>query len=113
MADNATSSFPKMGMDWMSGGVVNISGQRTPYTMPGVKEGFGKNASPPNSARPNRSQNSYKIQDANGPRCRIVEKIAYAHVGAEAGKVYRNVKRVQGGSQFYSARAAAGNTGNV
>jgi len=106
MADNLTTTFPKMGEDITS--IVNISGQRSPYTMPVVKSGFAKSdvgaADPANK----KNRGNTIIRNASGPRCRIVETIDYPNERAESAKTYRNVKRVHGGSQFYSARAAAG-----
>jgi hypothetical protein len=109
MADNATSSFPTMG-ESLIGQIVNISGDRTPYTKPMAKKGFGKSGTGDPGRKANRGRSM--IRNANGPACHIVTTIAYPNSG-EAGKTFRNMKRVTGGNQFYSARAAASNTGNV
>lgn len=114
MAEKSTSQFEKMGDDIL-GSVVNISGQRTPYTMPVMKPGYGKNPTPPSSGegtRANRSQNSVLIRNAHGPKPRIVSTICYPN-SDEQGKVYRNVYKVGNSKQFGGARGAAGNTGNV
>jgi hypothetical protein len=107
MADNATSSFEKMG-DSIPDTIVNISGQKVPYTTAVGKQGFGKNSNPDLGSKANRGRS--QIHGANGPRCRVVETIAYPNNAEDSGKTYRNVKRVRGGSQFYGARAAAGNS---
>ena len=108
MADNATSSFPKMG-ESLIGQIVNISGDRTPYTTQVAKKS-GKNSNPNLGSKANRGRSM--IRNANGPACHIVTTISYPNSG-EAGKTSRNMRRVRGGSQFYGARAAAQNTGNV
>jgi hypothetical protein len=94
-----------MGADWV-GGVVNVSGSRSPYMRYADKSGFGKNPNPPNGARTARSATT--ISGANGPACKIVAKICYPN-SPEASKVLRNVKRVQGPYSFELARSAAGN----
>ena len=114
MADNASSSFEKMGEDWMSSGVVNISGQRTRYTKPVVKQGFGKSSDSPDLGKGDRTHRGRTlIHNANGPRQRIVEKICYPNAEGQQAKTYRNVRVMGGSGGFYGARSAAGNTGNV
>lgn len=110
MGDNATSNFPTMGESLLSN-VVNLSGQKVPYTTQETKQGFGKSGSNDPANKGNRGRSL--IRNANGPRCYIAEKIVYPNEGAEAGKTYRSVKRVRGGSGFMGARASAGNTGGV
>jgi len=107
MADQETTTFEKVGDDGITSHVVNISGQRSPYTKPATKEGFGKNDSPPNSAKSNKS--ATMIHNANGPRCFIAATISYPN-SPEASKVQKNVKRVQGPYSFELARAQAANT---
>jgi hypothetical protein len=111
-----TSSFPTMG-ESLIGQVVNMSGARSPYTKPGAKfvtaksdnQGIGE------GTKANRSGTtaSSNISETNGPTGKIVAKICYSNEGSEAGKTQRNLKKVSGGSSFYGARAAGGNTGNV
>lgn len=105
MSDNATSTFPKMGEDIVAGGVVNISGDRSPYTKTVVKQGFGKNDNPPNSQRTHKG--STVIRGAQGPRPTIVAKISYPN-SPESGKTTRNVKPLHGP---YSREMAAAGTG--
>lgn len=108
--DNETSNFPKVGDEGITSHVVNISGQRSPYTKVAGKEGFGKNDNPPNSHKSNKG--ATLIRNANGPACRVVSKISYPN-SPESGKTQRNVKRVQGPYSFELSRAQAGNTQGV
>lgn len=109
--DNATTQFPKVGDDGIVSHVVNISGQRSPYTKMEPKKGFSKDdaaADPKDKANKGRTM----IRNAQGPRPSIQAKICYPNSG-ESAKVQRNVKRVQGPYSFELARAQAQNTGNV
>lgn len=113
MSDNATSNFPKVGDDGITSHVVNISGQRSKYTKPAAKEGFGKGGDVPGTGtKANKGVGPTATGENPGPRCYIQEKIAYPN-SAESSKTLRNVKRVQGPYSFELARAQAGNTGNV
>ena len=121
MADNETSNFPKMG-ESIIGSVVNISGQRSPYTKPTPKKntqggnvpGVGDKR---NKGRTELSQGgaseSTSPYPASGPRPSITAKICYPNSGGEAGKTQRNLKRVQGPYSFELARAMAANTKTV
>jgi hypothetical protein len=110
MSDKSTTQFPKMGDEAITKHVVNISGQRSPYTKPEAKKGFAK-GSLPNSEHADRGASSMSGTNP-GPRCYIQEKIAYPN-SPESAKVLRNTKRVQGPYSFELARAQAGNTKNV
>jgi hypothetical protein len=110
--DNATTNFPKMGDDGIVKSVVNISGQRSPYTKATGKKGFGKSGAIPGTGdKANKGASSMSGENP-GPRCYIQEKIAYPN-SPESAKVLRNTKRVQGPYSFELARSQAGNTKNV
>ena len=100
------------------GTVVNISGQRSPYTMPTGKKntqagpipgvGDKKNKGRTELSQGGAPETAHSGQyPASGPRPHIQAKICYPNSG-EGGKVYRNVKRVQGPYSFELARAQAG-----
>ena len=110
MADNATTQFPKMGDEGITSHVVNISGQRSPYTKPTTKEGFGKSGDGDLAHKSNKS--ATLIHNANGPRCFIAATISYPN-SPEASKEQKNVKRVQGPYSFELARAQAANSKGV
>ena len=110
MADNETTSFPKMGDDFITAGLINISGQRSPYTKVADKKGFGKSGTGDLAHKANKG--ATEIHDANGPRCYVAAKITYPN-SPEAAKTQRNVKRVQGPYSFELARAQAANTKGV
>lgn len=65
MADNATSQFPKMGEEPLTSHLVNISGNRSPNTMPVARKGpSGDSESEPASHRGATSMSG----ERNGPR---------------------------------------------
>lgn len=108
MADNSTTSFPKMG-DSLASNVMNLSGNRSPYTktMP-RRNKAGK--SPIGSTGGTKKHT--KINEANGPRC-TVKFTLYAANAAEAGKQTRNVRMMPqkmsrpdgtGGGNFWAKR---------
>lgn len=109
MADATTTSFPKMG-DSLIHNVMNLSGQRSPYTktMP-RKNKAGK--SPIGSTGGTKKHTL--IKEANGPRC-TVKFTLYANNAADAGKQTRNVRMMPqrmsrpdgtGGGNFWAKRA--------
>jgi hypothetical protein len=105
MADKETSTFEKMG-DSIETLFNNRSGEASPYTMTTPKKNTQGGDIPGVGTKVNKSGS--EIKGANGPACYVAAKITYPNSG-EAGKNTRAAKKVSGGSQFYSARAAAGN----
>lgn len=105
MSDNETTQFPKMG-ESIIGQVVNISGQRSPYTIPEGKKDHQAGPIPGVGDKKNKGRSM--VQNAQGPEPTINAKICYPNSG-EAGKTQRNVKRVQGPYASELA-AAAGNS---
>lgn len=101
--DNYTTSFPKMGDEGIPSSVVNMSGARSPYTQTVPKHTEGRGASP-TGKKVNRGASM--IHEANGPACKIVDKISYAN-SPEAGQTQRNtkiMKSAMGAGDFWSSR---------
>jgi hypothetical protein len=86
--DNSTTSFAKMGDEGIPSSVVNMSGQRSPYTQTVPKKTQGRGASP-TGKKVNRGQSM--IHEANGPACKIVTTLYKANA-ASANDTQRNVK---------------------
>lgn len=109
--DNSTTQFPKVGDEGITSHVVNISGQRSPYTKTTPKKSGKSGDIPGVGTDAHRGADSMSGTNP-GPRCYIQEKISYPN-SPESAKVLRNTKRVQGPYSFELARAQAGNTKNV
>ncbi len=91
MAEKTSSTFPTMGDQ---GGVtnwVNMSGQRSPYTIPGPGIGGGGKSDLPDSDTSIRK--SSEIESAQGPKAPIFTRI-YEGNAAEANLTLRNVRVV-------------------
>lgn len=89
-SDNTTTTFPKVGDNGVIESVVNVSGQRSPYTKAVPKKTGGRGASPTGKAA---NKSGYQISEANGPRCNISVPM-YAQNAAEASMTERNTKFV-------------------
>lgn len=87
--DAESSNFPKMGDEELTSHVVNVSGNRSPYTMPVGRKGPTNDGDPSMGTKQNRSANL--IHEANGPRCRTVETISYSNA-PESANVQRNMR---------------------
>jgi hypothetical protein len=106
VSDKVTTVFPTMGQYPVSGSLVNMSGERSPYTKTVPRKGPTSDA--PDSAGGSRSQ---VAKDYNGPRCSPVTTIAYPN-SPESGATQRNVRLMPKGSgttaDFWAKRATGG-----
>lgn len=104
--ESTTSSFPKMGDEGIPHSVVNLSGQRSPYTMPGKGRGsVSTDKDPGAGTKANRSASL--IKEAQGPVCKPQQKISFPN-SPEASKIQRNVRTVPssiGNRDFWAKRA--------
>lgn len=108
MADPVHTSFPAMGPRGIEQSVVNISGQRSPYTrfqpVQGGPAGVGIDGptAPAGGAQPATLVNSEVL----GPCCKPITTTYYPNA-AEAGNTGRNVKLLAprtGTSDFWDQR---------
>jgi hypothetical protein len=97
----ATSNFEKVGDEGIVSHVVNLSGERRPYTIPVPKKGPKGADIPGRGAKGDRG--SSVIHEAHGPTFRPVAKICYPTSG-DVGESQRNVKTVPGGAGFWGKR---------
>jgi hypothetical protein len=81
------SDFPLMGEDVVHQ-VVNVSGNRSPYTKEVPKQTMGRGKSPTGVMA---SRGRSVINEAHGPRCYIQETLYHANA-AESSATERNVK---------------------
>jgi hypothetical protein len=85
----SASPFPKMG-ETLIQNLVNVSGNRSPYTMTTPKKTMGRGKSPTGTmAVRGRTQ----IREANGPQFHVSTTL-YHQNAAEASQVLRNTKMV-------------------
>lgn len=101
---NETSTFPKMGDDGMAS-LVNMSGQRSPYTMPQERHGP---TTPDLGGSPAGGRGSSMIHEAHGPTFRPVASQSYAPEYPETGRGMRQVPSALGNRDFWAARAMNG-----
>lgn len=101
---SVSSSFPKMGDDGMTG-LVNVSGQRSPYTMPQARKGP---TSPDMGGSPASHRGSTMLHEGNGPTFRPVASQVYATEYAATGRNTRMVPSAVGNRDFWAARQLAG-----
>lgn len=105
--DTTTDTFPKMGDDGLAS-VVNVSGQRSAYTMPQARKGptspdmGGGNGSARRSAT--------EIHEAHGPTFRPVATSVYDTT--EQPRAMRTMPSAVGCRDFWDARAS-NNEGQV
>ncbi len=78
-----------MGDEELTSHLVNVSGNRSPYTMPVQKKGPTNDGDPSMGTANARSANL--IHEANGPRCRTVETINYEN-SPEKNATGRNLR---------------------
>lgn len=83
---NTTTSFEKMG-DSIVSHVLNLSGQRSSYTMSVPKKSGGKSVQ--TSGKANRS--ATMIHEANGPKCHVVATLYKANA-VQANDVTRGIR---------------------
>ena len=89
MVDRVKTSFEAMGDSGIPNEIVNMSGNRSPYTqMGGPRGGAGKSDGPDSS---DGIRKSVQIHEAHGPRLAPVTRI-YEGNAAEATQSGRNVR---------------------
>ena len=89
MAKNESAQFPKVGED-VASHVMNLSGQRSPYTTTVGKKTMGRGSSPTGRYA---KRGSSLIHEAHGP-CFHIKATLYAQNAAAASDVERHVKIV-------------------
>jgi hypothetical protein len=97
-----TTSFPKMGDEFLTAHLVNVSGNRSPYTMPVAKKSTTSDQGPL-GGKANRS--AKLIKEANGPACTPVQTINYSNAPEmkNVGRGMRTVPSKAGNGDFYGA----------
>lgn len=101
MSPTSTDSFPKMGDDGMAS-LVNMSGQRSPYTMPVSRKGP---TSPDTGGSPAARKGSTMIHEANGPAFRPMMTRGWAPEYPDTGRAMRTMPSAMGNRDFWNARA--------
>ncbi len=108
MSMTSTSSFPTMG-DSAYEGLVNMSGDRSPYTKLQAKHGP---TVPDTGGSPAGGRGSSMVHETMGPVFRPVASRSYAPEYPETGRGMRTVPSSIGNRDFWAARAAS-NEGEV
>lgn len=108
MAMTETSTFPKMGDDGYSG-LVNMSGNRSPYTTAVPRK--GPTTPDIGGGGAGGRSNGGMLHEGMGPQFRPVASRAYAPEYPATGRNIRPVPSSAGRGDFWTARASAG--GNV
>lgn len=108
--DTDTTSFPKMGDDYVTDHLVNISGDRSPYTMPVAKKQTTTDQGPL-GGKANRSASL--IHEANGPACTPIARISYPNA-PEASNTQRGMRTMpsKAGVGDFVVAAGRDNAGN-
>lgn len=108
MKDSVTTEFPKMGDEGIPSSVCNLSGQRSPYTMPVAKKYAPSGRDPGVGTKKNKGRTL--IKEAQGPRGVPVQTIVYPNApdGAQGGGQKRTytVKSALGDRDFFKSRAS-------
>jgi hypothetical protein len=108
MADNVTTEFPKMGDEGIPHSVVNMSGQRSPYTLTAPKKTMGRGTDP--SIGTMKSRGRTLIKEAQGPTLKPIQTICYPNApdGASGGgqRQTYTIKSALGDRDFFKSRAA-------
>lgn len=105
---NETSSFPKMGDEGYAS-LMNMSGQRSPYTMEQPRKGP---TTPDMGGGGAGGRGSTMIHEGHGPTFRPVASASYPTEYAATGRNVRQVPSAVGNRDFWTSRAMAGE-GNV
>lgn len=98
MTPTSTSSFPTMG-DEAYTGLVNVSGQRSPYTMPEARKGP---TSPDMGGSPAAHRSAGMVHETMGPCFRPVASRLYQ--GDEGTRAIRTMPSRAGVSDFWNQR---------
>jgi hypothetical protein len=105
MADNETSTFPKMG-DSPLEDFINVSGDRSPYTKPVARKGPGAQDSMdgPGGGR----GRGATLKEGNGPKFAPQTQICYTNdpVAHATGRGMRKVPSAIGNRDFWDDRAS-------
>jgi len=104
MTPTSTSSFEKMG-DSGYEGLMNMSGERSPYTMPQARKGP---TTPDMGGSPAGGRGSSMIHEAHGPTFRPVASQSYAAEYPETGRGMRQVPSSVGNRDFWASRGENG-----
>lgn len=104
MADNATSQFPKMGEEPLTNSLVNVSGNRSPYTKTVARKGPSGDVLA-TGGKANRG--ATEIHEAHGPTFRPQTTICYPNAPEHAatGRGMRTVASAVGNRDFWDQRA--------
>lgn len=105
MAD-AVSNFPKMGEEPLVGNVVNVSGNRSPYTMPVARKGPSSDSEPGDMAV--RGVGAMASGEHNGPTFAPLKTVFYPN-SPEFKNTGRGMRRVpsKGDTSFWSDEAVS------
>lgn len=101
------TTFAKMGDEYLTDHLVNVSGNRSPYTMPVAKKSTTSDQGPV-GGKANRSANL--IKEANGPACTPVQTINYSNAPEmkNTGRGMRTVPSKAGVQDFFGAGESSG-----
>lgn len=106
MADNTTTSFPKMGDDGIPNMVVNRSGAKSAKTTPVLKKGQSKGG----AGEPATASHRANIQERLGAKL-APQAALYKQNAPEASATQRNLRimpsRVRSSDSFYDSRREA------
>lgn len=105
MAMTETSSFPKMGDDGYAG-LVNMSGQRSPYTQERPRS--GPTTPDMGGGGAGGRSNGGVLHEGMGPQFKPVTSAIYGTDYAATGKAMRTVPSSVGNRDFWNSRAALG-----
>jgi hypothetical protein len=110
-SDNEQTTFPKMGDETLTDHLVNVSGNRTPYTMPVAKKSTTTDQGPVGGKA---NRRPWLIHGGDGPACTPVATINYSN-SPESSQTQRGMRTVPskaGKGDFYRA-SGRDNAGRV
>jgi hypothetical protein len=98
------TQFPKMGEYPLEGGLVNMSGKRSPYTMPEARKGPSGDAM--DGPTGHRGVGPDATGEHNGPRFRPVTTIAFpnSEAASATGRGMRTLPSSLGNRDFWDSR---------
>lgn len=107
MADNATSNFPKMGEFALTDSIVNVSGNRSPYTQVQARSGPSADENPGGTAV--RGQMAMNGENP-GPRFAPQTTISFPNApeASQTGRGLRVVPSSIGNRDFWDSRYETG-----
>ena len=109
MSMTETSTFPKMGDDGYAG-LVNMSGDRSPYTTAVPRHGP---TTPDTGGSPAGGRGSTMIHEAHGPQFRPVASRVYQEEYPGTGRAIRTVPSAANRGDFWTSRAMNGSAYDV